>query len=300
MSEEELQVETPEEEVDTGFEIEVEDDTPEEDRGRPRRPEGAEPDIGSEEELEDYSGKVQSRIKKLRFEYHEERRQKEEAQRLRDEAIAFAESKFKEAEQFRKKLTEGENVLVGEAKGRLEAELEKAKNSYKQAYEVGDSDALIDAQSRIAELTSKKVRYDSYKPKQYQPAQNPFEAQAQPQQQQLRADPQAEEWAQNNEWFGKNKRMTSYAMGVHDELVSSGVDPTSRQYYAEIDKAIAEAFPDQVQATSRQDAGTVVAPANRSAKTPRKIRLTQTQVALAKRLGLTNEQYAAQLMKEKQ
>lgn len=300
MSEEEFQVETPEEE-NSGFEIEVEDDTPDEDRGRPRRPEGAEPDIGSEDELEDYSGKVQSRIKKLRFEYHEERRQKEEAQRLRDEAIAFAEAKFKEAENYRKKLTEGENVLVGEAKGRLEAELEKASNAYKQAYEIGDSEALTQAQLKIAELTSKKARFEGFKPKQYQPATNPFQAQTQAPAPQVKADPQAEEWASKNSWFGQNKRMTAYAMGVHDELVSTGYDPSSQDYYREIDKAIAEAFPDAVaQSSSRQDVGSVVAPAARSAKSPRKIRLTQTQVSLAKRLGLSPEQYAAQLMKEKQ
>jgi len=299
MSEEELQVETPEEDS-SDFELEIEDDTPEEDRGRPRRPEGAEPDIGSDEELEDYSGKVQSRIKKLRFEYHEERRQKEEAQRLRDEAIAFAEKKFAEAENYRKRLTEGENVLVGEAKGRLEAELEKAKNAYKQAYEVGDSDALTEAQLRMSEITAKKSRYDSYRPKEYQPAQNPFAQAQQRVAQQVKSDPQAEDWASKNSWFGQNKRMTAYAMGVHDELVSNGVDPTSQEYYNEIDKAISEAFPSESGGSVRQESGSVVAPATRSSKSPRKIRLTQTQVALAKRLGLSPEQYAAQLMKEKQ
>jgi hypothetical protein len=300
MSEEELQVETIEEDS-SDFELEIEDDTPEEDRGRPRRPDGTEPDIGSEEELEDYSGKVQSRIKKLRFEYHEERRQKEEAQRLRDEAIAFAEKKFSEAENYRKRLTEGENVLVGEAKGRLAAEIEKAKNAYKQAYEIGDSDALTEAQMKMSELTTKKSRYDSYRPKEYQPAQNPFQqAQQKAEQQPLRADPQAEEWARNNSWFGQNKRMTAYAMGVHDELVSNGVNPTSQEYYNEIDKAIGEAFSSDTGGSVRQESGSVVAPATRSSKSPRKIRLTTTQVALAKRLGLSPEQYAAQLMKEKQ
>ena len=289
--------------TDDQFEVEIVDDTPEADRGRPRRPEGHEPQVPDDEELTDYSGKVQDRIKKLRFEYHEERRAKEEAERIREEAIQAAKKLYEENEALKGKLSKGEEALVGQAKTRVQAELDRAKAAYKQAYETGDTDAIIEAQSKISELSAQKLQYDRYKPKPVKPAQPAPEFNPQ-RNQPIRPDNEAVEWAERNPWFGKDKKMTSFAMGVHDELVSEGIDPRSQEYYERIDQEIRDTFPNRNTSSNefdepRQNRGTVVAPASRSSKSPRKITLTQTQVALAKRLGLSPEQYAAQLLKEK-
>ena len=153
-----------EQEEDDGFEIEVVDDTPEEDKGKPRRAEDAEPQVPSDDEVEKYSEGVQKRIKQLKFEFHEERRRKEEAARLQDEALRYAEQMQEENEQLRKTLEEGEGVLVNQAKGRVTAEIDKAKIAHKTAYESGDPDALIEAQAKLSELQVEKSKYDSYRP----------------------------------------------------------------------------------------------------------------------------------------
>jgi hypothetical protein len=292
---------------DDKFEIEVEDDTPPEDRGKPRRPEGAEPDVPSDDELEGYSEGVKKRISKLKYEFHEERRAKEEAERIREEAIRFAEAQKREAEELRKRLSEGQGAVVTQAKARVETQLESAKAKFKQAYEAGDADAMLEAQTKLTELQNEMYRLASYKP---QPAPESSPApQATPpatSSPQVPRPPQrALDWAQKNTWFQKDEEMTGYAFGVHERLVKSGVDPNSETYYNEIDAAMRRVFPDkfdepdpEVKTQARQT-GSVVAPAGRSSKSPRKVVLTQSAVALAKRLGLTPEQYAAQLMKEK-
>ena len=294
------------EDSDDGFEIEVVDDTPEEDQGKPRRAENAEPQVPSDDEVEKYSEGVQKRIKQLKFEYHEERRAKEEAARLQEEALKYAEQVKQENEKLRKTLEDGEDVLVNQAKGRVAAEIDKAKIAYKTAYESGDPDALIEAQEKLSALQVEKSKYDSYRP---QPRKEPTPApQAQYQQQTPqppKPDERALEWAAENEWFETDPEMTGYAYGLHEKLVKSGIDPRSEEYYNEIDNAVRRVFPDKfddgptIEETAPQrQAGNVVAPAARSGKKPRKVQLTSTQVSLAKRLGLSNEQYAAQLMKD--
>ena len=287
---------------DDDFEIEVVDDTPDYDRGKPRRADNAEAQVPDDDEIQSYSEGVQKRIKQLKFEYHEERRRKEEAARLQEEALRYAQHIKAENDRLRKTLHEGEGVLVNQAKGRVTAELDKAKAAYKAAYESGDSDALIEAQERLTALQAEKMRYDSYRPQQPQPAQVP--QYAQPQIQPPRPDAKALDWAKRNPWFEKDSEMTGYAYGLHEKLVRSGVDPRSDEYYNQIDRAVRRVFPDKFddgqieEVAPHRQAGNVVAPAARSGKKPRKVQLTSTQVALAKRLGLSNEQYAAQLMKE--
>lgn len=293
-------------EAEDKFEIEIEDDTPEQDRGKPRRPEGVEPDIPDDSELENYSESVQKRIKKLKFEYHEERRRKEEAERVKEEAIRYAETQKRALEAMQAKYTQGETAYVGQAKARVDVELDRARAAYKTAYEAGDADGLVTAQEKLTELKAEKMRLDAYKPQQ-PPAQPPTPTQAQTPQV-PRPDAKTVEWAQKNTWFGPtgDPEMTALALGVHERLVKSGVDPRSETYYAEIDAAIRRRFPDkfadediEVKAPSRQT-GSVVAPASRSAPTSRdKVRITASAAALAKRLGLTPEQYAAQVLKER-
>ena len=288
---------------DSDFESEVVDDTPEEDSDKPRRAEGAEPNVPDEDEVKSYSEGVQKRIKQLKFEYHEERRAKEEASRLQDEALRYAQQVKQENEKLLKQLDDGRNVLVDQAKGRVAAELEKAKSEAKAAYEIGDADAMIAANERLAKLAYEEERYKNYQPQQrQQPAPQPQYQQQTPQP--PRPSERALEWAKRNDWFEKDSEMTGYAYGLHQKLVQNGVAPDSEEYYSEIDTAVRRVFPDkfddgsiEVSAPQRQ-AGNVVAPAARSGKKPRKIKLTSTQASLAKRLGLSNEQYAAQLMKE--
>ena len=199
---------------DDGFEIEVVDDTPEEDKGKPRRAESAQPNVPDDDEVEKYSEGVQKRIKQLKFEYHEERRAKEESARLQDEALRFAQQVKAENEQLRKTLSEGEGVLVNQAKGRVSAELDKAKSAFKSAYESGDPDALLAAQEQLNVLQNEKVRYDNYKPKPQSPQPQPqYQA---PAAQPPKPDKLAMDWASRNDWFEKDPEMTGYAYGLHE------------------------------------------------------------------------------------
>ena len=295
---------TVDSEEDDGFEIEVVDDTPEEDKGKPRRAEDAEPQVPSDDEVEKYSEGVQKRIKQLKFEFHEERRRKEEAARLQDEALRYAEQMQEENEQLRKTLEEGEGVLVNQAKGRVTAEIDKAKIAYKTAYESGDPDALIEAQAKLSELQVEKSRYDNYQPKP-RPAPEPEPLYEQENIEPPKPSEMGMKWAEKNTWFQNDPEMTGYAFGVHEKLIKSGVAPDTEEYYSKIDDAVRRVFPDKFddgpiieESAPQRQTGNVVAPAARSGKKPRKVQLTSTQVSLAKRLGLTNEQYAAQLMKE--
>ena len=284
------------------FEVDIVDDTPEEDRNKPRRAEDADAQIPEDDEIANYSDNVQKRIKQLKFEYHEERRRKEEASRLQDEAVKYAQKVYEENQKLKKTLEEGEGVLVQQAKTRVEAQLEQAKKEYKDAYEIGDPDKLLEAQEKLASLQNEKFRVESYKPKK----QTEQQVQVPPTAPKVQEpDVRTKQWAAQNSWFGEDSEMTGYAFGVHERLVKSGINPQTQadDYYKAIDDSMRQRFPDKFGEQTIEDApvrqtGSVVAPASRSAKKPRRVQLTSTQVALAKRLGLTAEQYAAQLLKE--
>ena len=288
---------------DAPFEVEIVDDRPEEDRVAKRNETVTTNVEDDDDEAKNYSDKVQKRIKALKYDYHEERRAKEEASRLREEALNYAKKLQKENDELRKSLSDGENVLINQAKGRVDAELEKAKKDYKEAYESGDPDKLVDASSELARIQSEKQRVDSYvPPTPQQPRKQETPIPQQPQKPQV--SQRALDWANENTWFNKDSKMTSYAFGVHEELVKKGVVGDSEEYYKEIDREMRKVFPDKFddviedEETQQSQTGNVVAPTKRSAKKPRTVRLTSTQVNLARRLGLTKEQYAAQLMKD--
>ena len=281
------------------FEVEIVDDRPEDDRVAKRNESSnKEPVDDDPSEARNLSQNAQKRISQLKYEYHEERRAKEEAKRLETEALKYAESLKKDNEKLRKTLAEGENMLIDQAKGRVDAQLEQAKSDYKEAYESGDPDKLVDAQEKLSQLHNEKFRVAEYQPKK----EDLQDAQAtQPQKQQPSLSQRGVEWQKSNDWFDKDMRMTGFALGLHEELKRKGVVPDSEQYYKEIDEEMRRAFPEKFE--TEQEApqlqnGTVVAPVERSGKKSRTVRLTRTQVALAKRLGLSPEQYAAQLMKE--
>ena len=292
-------------EIEDNNEIEVDivDDVPENEK--PRRAEGVEPQVPDDNEIESYSEGVQKRIKQLKFEYHEEERRKKEAQRLQDEAINYAKTLQEENEKLRKTLEEGEGMLVNQAKTRVEAQIDQAKREYKEAYETGDPDAIIAAQEKLTSLNFEKNKVESYKvPKRTAPDPAPvMKREEAPQVKE--PDERTKAWAKENPWFGEDSEMTGYAFGVHEKLVKQGLNPQTQadEYYSAIDDSMRQRFPDKFDVQEVEEApvrqtGSVVAPAQRSAKKPRKVQLTSTAVALAKRLGLTPEQYAAQLMKE--
>jgi len=287
------------------LEIEVQDDTPEPDKGKPKAPEvETEAKGADEDDLEGYSDSVKKRINKLKFDQHAERRAKEEAVRLREEAIAYAEKIRKENEQLRKAYAEGETVLVGQTKARLESELTSARAAYKSAYESGDADAVLAAQEKLLKLQVENDRVQNYRPRPVQQQAPAPQQQAAPQI--AKPDDRAMQWAEKNAWFMKDKAMTGFAMGIHEDLVAQGIDPKSDLYYSKIDDAVRRTFPDRFddgqieEKAPRRQAGTVVAPAARSTKAPRKIVLTSSEAALAKRLGVPLKVFAAQKLKDMQ
>lgn len=256
-----------------------------------------------DEEIDKYSAGVQKRIDQLTKQYRDEERARQEAQGLQEEAVKYAQQVKDENEKLRKSLEDNESLIINQAKTRVDAQLAQAQAQYKNAYEAGDPDELLKAQSELTRLQNEDYRISNYKaPKREEPAPEATkqEAQAEP----PKPPQRALDWADKNTWFMKDKRMTGFAYGVHEELVTKGVEPNSEEYYNEIDAAMKEAFPKKFEVEAEESAppqpqaGNVVAPPSRTSKKPRKVKLTPTAAALAKRLGLTAEQYAAQLMKD--
>lgn len=295
--------------------IEVVDDRPEEDRRAPQKEAKKSEPSDDDDELEGYSEKVKKRINKLRYQQHEERRQREAAERMREEAIRVAQQYAEQSRQYQNIISNGEQALVEQIRARAEVTLQQAKDKYRSAYEEGNTDKVLEAQEQLmnaqAEMKSAdfqlgqiRVRRESPPPRQpQQPQQQPVKPPPEP-------SPRAVEWAQENPWFGKEKDMTALAYGVHERLVrDEGIDPNSDEYYEAIDRTIRSKFPeyfgegdsgsDEKSSSTSRSPSVVVAPSarNNGAK-PRKVRLSRTQLSLAKRLGLTPEQYANQLIKE--
>ena len=283
-------------------EIEIEDDTPEEDRGR--RPMKEPVEEVTDEELSSYDEKVQARIKKFTRGYHDERRAKEEALRERHAAESYAKQIIDENKQLQQQLSQGSEVYIEQAKKVAEKDLEEAKRSYKQAFEDGDTDGVVAAQEQITRAVGRLDRTTQLRPLQVQ------EKELQTRQASPPVDQRAEQWRSDNEWFGKNRSMTAFALGLHSELVEDkGVDPTSGKYYQVIDRTMREKFPehfgsDEEPAYEEEPPrratkpSTVVAPASRSTP-PNRIRLKASEAAIARRLGVSYEDYARQVAKLK-
>jgi len=287
-------------EGDSEPEIEVVDDTPPEDRGR--KPMAEPPKEVTDEELAKYDEGVQKRIKHFTKGYHEERRAKETAEREREEAFKLAQAVLEENKKLKGSVNQNQTALLEQAKRVVSNEVETAKRMYKEAYESGDSEKLVEAQEA---LTIAKIRADkvnNFKPTPLQEQETPVQIAQQP----TRAAPVDEKllaWQDQNQWFGSNKRMTAYALGLHEDLVAEGIPSGSEEYYRRIDTDIRQRFSDQFGAEESVDAkpqrtkSNIVAPATRSTA-PKKIVLTQTQVNLAKRLGVPLELYARKVAEE--
>lgn len=278
------------------IEIEIEDDTPEEDRGRPRlSDEELEKTVDvPDEELQNFSEGVQKRIKSLTHRYHEERRRREEAQREREELLGRFKTEFERRQKIEEELAKGESLLVDQAKGRIESQIAQAESSYRNAYETGDPETILKAQRELTRLENERMRVTEYRPREFKPQELPEEFRKP---QVPVPDQKAQDWAAKNPWFQQDEEMTAVAFAIDKRIRSQGIDPRTDEYYAEIDKGIRNRFPEKFSDSQRQPAN-VVAPASRASKKPKQYKLTQTQVRLAKRLGLTNEQYASQVLKE--
>jgi hypothetical protein len=285
-------------EIEDSPEIEVVDDTPKEDRGR--KPMDEPPKEMSDDELSKYDEGVQKRIKHFTKGYHEERRAKEAAQREKDEAIRIAQAVVEENKKLKGSLNTNQTALLEQAKRVVAKEVEEARKKYKAAYESGDSDAVVDANEALMAAKAQLDRVNNFRAP---PLQQP-ETEVQRQQPVIstpQADRKALEWQSENKWFGADDEMTSFALGLHTKLVKSGVSPQSDEYYERLNSRIRQVFPEQFD-SGKPDAQTPskksnVAPATRSTA-PKKIVLTQTQVNIAKRLGVPLDLYARKVAEE--
>jgi len=286
----------PEPEAEKELEIEVVDDTPKADRNRKA---SEPPEELTEEELEDYYEKVRRRIQHCSKGYHDERRAKEAAFREKQELEALAQSLVDENKKLKGSVNKNQTALLEQAKKGAKSELETAKNAYKVAYEAGDAEAVVAAQESLTAAKIKTDKLNNFKLPTLQEEETPVQINQTPA---PARDPKAEEWVAKNSWFHTDDEMTAYAIGVHQKLVKNGVNPQSDEYYEAIDARMRKVFPEEFEGqivdepkTRRQT--NVVAPATRSTA-PKKVTLTQTQVALANRLGVPLEEYARQVALE--
>lgn len=297
----EVKVETKADDID----LEIEDDTPVEDKGKEPLPKEKVEELENDT-LEDYSERVKQRMAQLKKVWHDERRAKESADRERQEAIRFAQQIAEENKKLKTTLESGESTYIETLKNALESELALAKESYRKAYDTGETDSIIEAQQKMNDAQFRLSQAKQYEPRfknALQEDKNPVYIQ-QNEQPSFKPDDKALKWQEKNEWFGKDEEMTSLALGLHEKLVRSGISPTSDEYYRRIDSTMQKRFPehfgdatlDEDQPAERTKPSNVVAPATRSTA-PKKVRLTKTQVALAKKFGLTPEQYARETLK---
>ena len=291
------------EQVDDKFEVEIEDDTPEEDRGRtPVSIEAVKQLEVETDDLDKYSKDAKDKLIKMKRVWHDERRAKEEAFREQQEAIRVAQKLLEENKKIKAMLETGGKEYATTLQTAADLQLAAAKEKYKQAYEAGDSDALVDAQQAMQEANLRVMQAKNFKIPSLQ--EEDYDVQTQYEQPQAPVrDRKAEAWRDRNPWFGQDEEMTAAALGLHEKLKRQGVVIGSDEYYATLDRTIRKRFsenfeePEETKAEPvRTKPSTVVAPATRSTAS-NKIKLSRSQVALAKKFGLTPEQYALELRK---
>ena len=299
----ELEAEKKSAENSDELEIELIDDTPERDRGR--KPLDREVVDPTDDEIENYSDNVKKRIKELTHARHDERRRADQIAREREELERVAQQLINENKQLKQYVNNGSQQYASTLKSSAEQSLEMARKNLKAAQESFDTDAIIAAQEALTDAKMRLAAANNFRPASLQVDQTPVQPRTQaPQQVQL--DEKSLRWQAKNQWFGSPgfEEITSYALGLHQKLVNSGVDPQSDEYFNTIDTRIKNTFPDvfggtparnNVESSSRKTAS-VVAPATRSTG-KKSIQLTLTQQALAKKFGLSNQQYAKEVLK---
>jgi len=305
----------PEAVEDDGFDIEIEDDTPRKDRGR--KPDDTPPEDPTEDELASYDEKVQSRLKKFTRGYHDERRAKEEALREREAAEKLAKQLWEQNRKLQEQVSLGSKAYIEQSKSSAEMEFENAKKRYKEAYESGDSDAVVEAQAEVAKATLNIDKVQSMRPLQVEEndVQIPQRSTNQP-----NVSQRDQRWMQKNTWFGTDPEMTASALGLHQKLAKEhGADFVgSDEYYKRVDATMRRRFPEYYEDDIQSDEddtpskkvsepayeeepprratkpANVVAPASRSTP-PNRIRLKASEAAIARRLGVPLEEYAKQV-----
>ena len=264
------------------------------------RLEATKAETGSEDELGEYSKNVQSRIKRLTEKYRKEERD-------REEAVRFSQQLLEENKKLKGRMQQLDTGYLSEYGTRLQTQTEAAKRAYKEAYEAGDPDRMSDAQMAMSNLAIEQQRYNSAKARTEQDQRLQTERARAPQQQvpvaaappaqQVKPDPKAQGWAQKNAWFGEDRIMTTAAFAVHQGLIEEeGFDPNSDEYYTELDRRMRREFPHKFQG-QKSGGGTQVASAGSSASRNTKqgrrtVKLTPSQVAIAKKLNVPLEEYA--------
>ena len=308
-------------EVEVIDDVEVVNDTPVEDR-RAKKAEDTSPEVDDEvvdKEIADYSKRAADRIAKIKYEYHEERRAKEAAARESKEAITRLQNLMSENQKLQAMVDQGGEVLNKQAYNNALWAKQNAQESFKKAYEEGNADDMTKAQELLSKATLAEQQASSMAAQVQNQIASRMPVQAPVQQQQQQLDPEMQQWSQKNPWFMGSepihKEMTSFAMYVDQSLQAKGIDPAAKttQYYKEVDVAMRQQFPTffgvtnsnetemlQENNSPKRQPSTVVASATRDSgnKKPTQIRLTQTQVKLARQLGISPEQYANQLLRE--
>ena len=294
-----------EELLESEFEVEVEDDTPDEDRGKTPMPEEIVEELEADE-LEEYTGAAKVKLKQLKKVWHDERREKERVIRENAEAVSFANKMFAENKRLRQTVNRGEEYAVSSATETATLELEQARREYKTAYELGDSDKLLEAQEQLSDAQDRLRNLKRYKPSLQEEDTSVAVGEERPVVPTPDANTQA--WQKRNTWFGTDEEMTATALGLHQKLTKQNGDGFvgTADYWRSIDSTMARRFPEYFgdkasRAPERRAkvgavSSSVVAPATRSTSS-RKVILRSSQAALAKRLGVTTEQYAAEQLK---
>jgi len=289
-------------------EIEIKDDTPLKDRGVEPVPEDMRQELETLDASQEYSRNVKEKFKQYKKVWNDERRAKETALREQQEALNLAQKILDENKKLKEMLQYGEKELISTYQNSAEMEIDKAKRNYKEAYDSGDSDKLLEAQEELMKAQLKLDKAQNFKPT-VQMSENDVKIQTKQSQQPAQLDPKVAEWVSENQWFvdPSKRAMRKYAEGVHEELEETygrgfvGTD----EYYKRIDTEVKRRFPEEFGDTQNDEEekpqrtarlSTVVAPAKRSTSS-KKIVLSKSQVALAKKLGLTPEQYAREQQK---
>ena len=289
-----VKVTVADDQTDEQIIIDVEDNTPEEDRNKPPLPEKVKEELYNDE-LEDYSSKVKKKLIQMKKLAHDERREKENALREQQEAISFAQRVMEENKRLKSNLNNSEKNVLATVQKAVEMEMNEAKRAYREAYDSGDTDKVMEAQERLTQATLKVEKVKNFRPQPLQEQETPVQMQPQPAQQ-VRPDPSAQAWQSENPWFGEDEEMTSLALGLHERLKREGVAVSSQEYYRRIDATIRKRFPEKFEEEAEQESrpvrkSSVVAPATRSTS-PKRVRLNPSELNLAKKLNLTPEQYA--------
>jgi hypothetical protein len=286
---------------DDDFEVEVVDDTPEQDRGR--KPLDREVEDPTDDEIEQYTQGAQKRIKELTHARHDERRAKEATLREKQELEVLTQRLLDENKKLRQNVNTGSEQYTQMAKTAAEAELDKARRDYKVAQEAFDSDAILAAQEALLDAKMKLENTKNFRPTPLQDENSEVQTSYQ-EPQRVQPDEKTLRWQAKNQWFGSNgfEEVTSFALGLHQKLVNSGTDPRSDEYFEQIDARVKSKFPEVFggnedkprSGDTPKKPASVVAPATRSSG-KRMVQLTKTQLALAEKFKLTPQQYAAQV-----